>query len=162
MSKRNGRRWKRLKLRPGESYENYILRKTGSSGQSWSRKGAMAVGKAAARQAGKQAAKQAGKAGARQAAKTALRGNVFTAVGALVVEQGVDSVLLSAGKIDEHEYKCRSASNVGAAAGGLGGAAAGAAIGTAILPGVGTIIGGLLGGMLGGTGGAMGGRALVE
>lgn len=119
-------------------------------------------GKAVGKEVAKSAAKELGKSAAKEAGKTALRGNVFGAVAALVVDQGVDTARLAAGDIDRDEYARRTAENVGSAGGSLGGTAAGAAIGTAICPGIGTVIGGVLGGLLGGFGGQRAARAVVR
>ncbi len=99
----------------------------------------------------KQFAKGAGRSA--KAAKGALRANVLFTVVNLAADQAVDTAQLANGAIDAREYRCRTAENVGSAAGSLGGTALGAAIGTALFPGVGTAVGAFLGGWLGSDGG---------
>jgi hypothetical protein len=114
------------------------------------------VKRSLAHEAGKQVTRQVVKHGTRHVFKGVLRANVVTAAACFVVDQGIDTARLAAGRIDRKEFKKRSAENTGGALGGVGGAVTGAAIGTALCPGIGTTIGGIVGGLLGGLTAAVG------
>eukprot|EP01012_Entosiphon_sulcatum_P060340 TRINITY_DN8524_c0_g1_i1.p1 TRINITY_DN8524_c0_g1~~TRINITY_DN8524_c0_g1_i1.p1 ORF type:complete len:355 (+),score=67.10 TRINITY_DN8524_c0_g1_i1:68-1132(+) len=89
--------------------------------------------------------------GVLSATQAGVTGSVLVTTSAFLVRQGLNTLWLAKGTLDQRQYTMKTTKNAVGCVGSLSGSAAGSAIGTALAPGIGTGVGAFLGATIGST-----------